>query len=114
MSKLIPNRPSEIGREAGEGIAKMADNAARVFGDTRCGTCAFRDGTIPNGCASTVMDAMKCVMEHRDFNCHEDLTKLCGGYDASRKACAGMPPVECPWPWSLSPEDEEKLQRKSR
>lgn len=51
----------------------------------RCATCAFRAGTLPNGCPSTVMDALKCIIEGHPFLCHTGMrdgeaTAVCAGY----------------------------------
>lgn len=72
----------------------------------RCKSCAFRLGTIPNQCAPTVMDALKCVIEKRDFMCHEHFdadgnpTELCAGYLLAMGATYDLPPVETPWEYS--------------
>jgi hypothetical protein len=70
----------------------------------RCGTCAFRAGTIPNGCAGTLMDALKCVVERTPFYCHERK-----GEDGSEAFCIGWAMLaltderksagETPWPF---------------
>lgn len=77
MAKIL-NEPEFAGYELGFHLARFADTAPQIA--ERCFTCAFRQGTDPNGCVTTVMDAMKCVMEGVPFYCHERPTKLCGGY----------------------------------
>lgn len=88
----VPNMPTEAGRQLGELLAKLADEAEaeqqRDFPDMipRCNDCAFRAGTRPNGCEETLMDAIKCAVEARPFYCHKGTqdgamvpTRLCSG-----------------------------------
>ena len=89
---LMPNRPSDLGRLLGHELARLTDReevrVKRTFPQhrERCQTCAFRAGTVPNGCEATLMDAIKCVVEAIPFYCHEQLdrekepTALCAGY----------------------------------
>jgi hypothetical protein len=75
--------------------------------DERCASCAFRLGTVPNGCVQTQMDVMKAVMEHEAFFCHvgeRKGTKVCDGWFASVQAVKNKPKVICPW--NYSPPDE--------
>lgn len=89
----------------GKEIARLADmaeaEAIKRFPHTAviCRTCAFRSGTVPNGCLQTVMDAIKCVMEQVDFMCHEDISRPCMGWIecASR---AQRKPIQTPWEFS--------------
>lgn len=67
------NVPTELGRAAGRELARFADEAAARHGADvypRCHDCAFRLGTDPNGCESTVMTAIKCAAERETFYCH--------------------------------------------
>jgi hypothetical protein len=60
--------------------------------DGRCPTCAFRDGTVPNGCPQTTMDALKAVAEDVPFMCHHKQPKNtvpCHGWYAARVALKG-------------------------
>jgi hypothetical protein len=92
---MANNEPTRDGWELGFHLAKFVD-AAKLKAD-RCVTCAFRSGTYANGCETTVMDALKCVMERVPFQCHEE-NKLCGGYVS---LCAETPTkTEMPWPFS--------------
>lgn len=88
----VPNMPTKAGRQLGELLAKLADEAEaeqqRDFPDMipRCNDCAFRAGTRPNGCEETLMDAIKCAVEARPFYCHKGTqdgakapTRLCSG-----------------------------------
>lgn len=98
MKKI--NEPTREGYELGYHLA-------RLFGtpdvDNRCSTCAFRQGTYPNGSPVTLMDAVKCIEEGVPFNCHEE-SKLCAGYVMFRKASG--PPRKTPLPWNFSDEPE--------
>jgi len=117
---MRPNRPTPEGRELGAGIARLCDKAIaekRTHIPTfpeRCGTCAFRLGTIPNGCPETLMDAMKCVLEVRPFMCHEQLDEnkepngLCAGWYGMMTA--DRKPVAAPWPFSHEPDFPERLE----
>lgn len=92
-----------VGRE----LARLADRgeaeAVKRFPNTRirCSTCAFRSGTVPNGCLSTVMDAIKCVMEQVPFMCHEshENSEPCMGWIESVNLTQGDP---IPIPWEFS------------
>lgn len=95
MSK-IENRPTFEGFELGYHLARFFEQAPQIA--ERCFTCAFRQGTDPNGCPPTVMDAMKCVMEGVPFYCHERPTELCGGYVCLR-GDSGKP-TKTFWPFS--------------
>lgn len=89
--KLAPNRPSPEGRMIGEQLARFCDiEEARLIKKfpnhaQRCKSCAFRAGTVPNGCLPTVMDALKATLEHTPFMCHQHFDKdgsatdLCAG-----------------------------------
>src|ERR1700686_367015 len=101
---MKPNRPCELGKSVGENMSKLADQAEEDcreklgFVAIKCSTCAFKSGSIPNGCLTTVADAMKCTMENEPFFCHHKIedgkpTTLCAGWlmmDRSNK-------VEAPW-----------------
>lgn len=75
------NRPTPEGIALGKELARLTDRAEDAGkskfpnAKSRCGTCAYRLGTIPNGCVETVMDALKCALEFRTFMCHETMVK---------------------------------------
>jgi hypothetical protein len=106
---LKRNQPEPAGYALGANLARFADDAeARLKADgyevpERCSTCAFRVGTVPNGCITSVMDATKCMIEHVPFLCHHD--------KAHKTPCAGFlaimanggpdsQPGIAPWPFS--------------
>jgi len=106
------NRPSPEGRAVGDNLARFADAEEKRwrkemgFVPVRCASCAFRKGTYPNGCLSTVSDAMKCSMQRIPFYCHHDVKlkredqdpkTICGGWILLHN---GNEPVRAPWPWS--------------
>lgn len=80
--------------------------------DDRCKSCAFRLGTVPNGCAQTQSDVLKAVSENVPFMCHQigkGERKICHGWYALRvlvnkrvKATGKELP---PCPWEFSPPD---------
>ena len=114
------NRVTPEGRALGEQMARLAAKALAKqklrfpkMADM-CASCAFRPGTIPNGCPQTQMDALKAVMEEVPFLCHQSprddhgqYTELCVGWLASYSelSLSGAPKIECPW--SFSPPDVE-------
>jgi hypothetical protein len=116
---LVRNRPSAEGAQLGQLLARLTDKAEadlrkRFPGhDERCKSCAFRLGTIPNRCAPTVMDALKCVMEKREFMCHEHFdddgnpTELCAGWALAMGATLECDPIEVPWDYSYSDAEEK-------
>lgn len=89
-----PNVPTPEGRMLGEQLARLCDIEEERLRERfptmhrRCGDCALRLGTVPNGCPETLMDVVKAVMEHVPFYCHKALTPegepkiLCAGYGA--------------------------------
>jgi len=87
-----------------------------------CGTCAFSKGTVPNRCVATVMDALKCAIEQREFRCHETHEMccgwllMCGAQNQVTKNflnLAGEGKHKAPWDWSVTDEDERKLTEKA-
>jgi hypothetical protein len=111
-------RVSAEGRAIGEQTAKLSDRAIAILvaegeTDDRCKSCAFRLGTVPNGCIQTQMDVMKAVIEDVPFLCHQADRKgfPCHGWYAARvqlnrvERIKGKFEVEkCPW--EFSPPDE--------
>ena len=101
------NRPTPEGRELGAELVRLtapgiATIAADGEPDARCASCAFRAGTIPNGCIETQADALKAVMEGSPFYCHMKLpvgTVTCHGWYAGRVALRGRT-LTMPWKFS--------------
>lgn len=84
---LVPNRPTPEGRELGAEVARLADRALKdavarfeEFPE-RCKSCAFRGGTVPNGCPPTLLTAIECCARREIFMCHEQ-DHLCVGWAA--------------------------------
>lgn len=65
--------------------AVLGQELARVTGEVPgcCPTCAFKLGTVPNQCDTTVKEAIDCVFENVPFHCHHD-AKPCRGWLAAR------------------------------
>lgn len=61
---------------------------------------AFRAATVPNGCYQTMKDAVKCIVQKHDFNCHYDKNKKCEGYEAVMLERKNLPPGQIPWDFS--------------
>lgn len=85
--------------------------AAEGEPDERCKSCAFRAGTVPNGCLQTMMDATKAALEQRPFACHvnhykDGRHKMCAGWLATQWGAADRPVITCPW--NFSPPDAEQ------
>jgi hypothetical protein len=85
----IRNIPSPEGAELGRELARLCDGAeslADAGARKRCDDCAFRLGTVPNQCPSTLMNAVKCMAERDEFYCHKALDAdgepklVCAGY----------------------------------
>lgn len=89
------NLPTEEGIQLGTRLAEFASiEASKKPGiKERCQTCAFRSGTIPNGCPPTLMDALKCLIEGDVFMCHEE-TRPCSGYLLMKMDGKGKAPWE--------------------
>lgn len=81
---LRKNEPSEVGREFGSYLAAYTEAAiADMEGrgeqvPERCRSCAFRQGTYPNGCSETVATALNCVLNSEPFYCHQKVDKATG------------------------------------
>lgn len=109
-------RVSAEGINIGSSLARMADAGAASLAaddepDTRCKTCAYRKGTVPNGCLQTQMDAMKATMEGQPFGCHHgkkgERRPTCHGWVATRVFLRDRNlPMHTPVPWPFSPPDE--------
>lgn len=109
------NRVTPDGQRIGEQLSRMTDievgkliTEGEWEKDERCASCAFRHGTVPNGCAQTQMDALKAVLERKTFSCHVARdgcaagVHACMGWFAAMqfKGGAKRPAVECPWEFS--------------
>ncbi len=107
-------RVSPEGRALGEQLVRMTSPAIQALADQgepdeRCKSCAFRLGTVPNGCLQTQADAVKAVIENVPFLCHQaDRDHMpCHGWFAARwavrqaeKVRGPMPFTKCPWEFS--------------
>jgi hypothetical protein len=107
------NRVTREGREMGANMARLADAECAALAvnhdepDDRCRTCAFRAGTVPNGCMQTMGDATKAVID-KDGKGRYD--RICHGWFAVRRVVnrardAGAP-LPAAAPWEFSPPDD--------
>lgn len=117
-----PNRVTPEGRAAGFQLVRLTEPSIAELvregePDERCKSCAFRLGTVPNGCLQTQLDALKCVVEDKLFMCHQAdrAGRACHGWFAARVAVdraeiarGGKFTAECPW--EFSPPDDEGEQ----
>ena len=122
---MIPNRPTPDGYALGAEIARMADAAEAATkakfpnARERCKTYAFRKGTFPNGCESTVMDAMKAVLEFDVFYCHEKphdeapQVPCAGWFSALSMLGPDAKAKKCPWEYSYVDDDPRELADES-
>lgn len=81
-----------MARLAEDGKAKLV--AKGLACGVRCDDCAFTAGTLPNRCAPTLMDALKCVIEVVPFACHKGSApgeRTCGGWLDSVAAHPDVP-----------------------
>lgn len=114
------HRVSAEGQALGLNFARIADaECAALAGegedDERCKSCAFRAGTVPNGCIQTQLDVAKAVAEDVPFMCHCNLdargrpTKICHGWFALRRVADRMERATgkkmAPAPYEFSPPD---------
>lgn len=116
MKTLDHNRVSPPGKALGKEMARFCGVEVKKLidegewtEDERCASCAFRLGTVPNGCLQTQGDAFKCVLEREPFFCHavEQIGgKVCAGWFAMVQSVKGKPKVACPWPYSMPDEPE--------
>lgn len=101
----VINEPTRDGFEQGYYMARFVDaeeaKGKLANGSERCATCAFRQGTYPNGSPTTQMDALKCVMEGIPFGCHEE-SKPCAGWALLRRTSEHTTKM----PWNFSDETE--------
>ena len=105
-TNLVRNRPSLEGRALGAELARFADvEIAKLGTDLRCRSCAFRAGTVPNGCLPTVGDALKCSMEGVPFWCHERSHLHCAGWAALCDPT--KEPVLMPYPFSDEQDEND-------
>ena len=114
------SRVSPEGRAMGAQMVRMtepwiAELARNGEPDERCKSCAFRAGTVPNGCLQTQMDALKAVVERVPFLCHQHGRQRmpCHGWFAAQVAIRQTEAVKGPMPitkapWDFSPPDERE------
>lgn len=101
------NRVTPIGLFLGGLLLSIAEPMIKELAsegeeDERCSTCAFRKGTVPNGCEQTLMDALKCIKEDVLFGCHAVDGKACHGWFAARVAIKNGAelPIKTNWEFS--------------
>ncbi|MDB5885009.1 MAG: hypothetical protein JWR74_1180 [Polaromonas sp.] len=118
---LHHSRTTLEGRKLGAQFAQVADEECRTLAekhdepDERCLSCAFRAGTVPNGCPQTQLDVAKAVFENVPFMCHahQDAggshATICHGWFALRRVVdrrvATMGLQLPPTPYEFSPPD---------
>lgn len=118
------HRVSPEGRVLGEQMARLYEiaekrlsNAEQAIPRThltelteRCKTCAFRAGTVPNGCAQTQLDISKCAAEGIPFYCHQHQGQLCRGWVVTRAGLRDVLPemAHLTKDTKLSPPDSQR------
>ncbi len=117
-------RTSPEGRKLGAFMARIvateiAALAAEDEPDERCVSCAFRLGTVPNGCFQTQSDVIKAVSENVPFMCHSRRAAdgspdtICWGWFAARRVLMRLNRPLPPTPWEFSPPDEPKPRKEA-
>jgi hypothetical protein len=106
---ITRNTPSLEGAELGRHLGRFCDEAepqARLRVPElppRCSSCAFREGPhLASTSPATQMDAMKCVLEGKEFFCHQHdrPDHLCSGW-AMMMLAKGTPKfTTVPWDFS--------------
>lgn len=108
------NYRTDEGAELGHHMARICDDAepkARLRMPElppRCNSCAFRAGPhLASGSPFTQMDALKCVMEGREFYCHEPAREgaFCSGWAMLLLAKDEPDFVSVPWDFSGGTDD---------
>jgi hypothetical protein len=118
---LVRNTATEEGRTLGAKLAEWCDVAeptARIKEPTlppRCSSCAFRHGKhLANGSPGTLMNALKCVIEHEVFECHQ--------HDRRGSPCSGWAmlvladtsgPGQAPWGFVEGSDKPQKSETSS-
>jgi hypothetical protein len=109
MTDRIRNVATDEGRILGRKLAQFCDDAepaARLKAPEippRCNSCAFRAGPhVANGSPETQMDALKCVIEGVEFQCHEPAREgsPCSGWAMMMLGGGLAPGAKVPWPFS--------------
>lgn len=102
-------RVTPEGRHVGQVLSSIVDGqiaqlVAEDEPDERCKSCAFRIGTVPNGCLQTMADAIKAVSEGIPFLCHQDPARqtICYGWYVLRVLGRGRT-MKAPWEFSPPP-----------
>lgn len=104
----LRNHKTPEGAELGRTLAKWCDDAepkARLRMPElppRCNSCACREGShLANASPFTQMDLLKCLMEGREFYCHEPARKnqLCSGWAIFILAMDKPDFFEVAWPF---------------
>ena len=108
-------RVSPEGKAIGAMLVRMVEPAVAALAlegeqDERCKSCAFRAGTVPNGCLQTQLDACKSVLEQRPFMCHvnkyrDGTHQICHGWFAATWSRGSVEPnFSMSW-WDYTPPD---------
>jgi len=114
-SRVTPEG-EELGRHLVKKTQPGLDRVMELDGvDGRCISCAYRLGTVPNGCPQTQLDALKATLEGVPFKCHHSpgLRRICAGWMASRIAIyleSGDLDLRMPCPWDFSEDLEESAE----
>ncbi len=81
------NLPTPEGIALGFELARLTEaTLAELSGliPERCQSCAFRAGTIPNGCPPTLAQAVESIRTGEPFYCHEQPIPCAGWVIAMR------------------------------
>lgn len=121
----VRNVATQDGRQLGKWMAEICDAAepkARLKLPAlppRCASCAFRHGNhLANGSPATQMDALKCLLEGKEFQCHDvhRTDEPCSGWAMVMLSADDFSPSQAPWDFSLdsdeppSPNPQEQVK----
>lgn len=114
------DRVTDEGRRLGRNLVELIQPGLHRLAqagqpDARCASCAFRVGTVPNGCPQTLADAFKACVEQVPFLCHAPNDgRACHGWSAFQVAFAKartrpefQQMIDTAAKMSFSPPDEE-------
>lgn len=80
----IPNEPKDLCAELGRELVRLCLHNEQP--KDMCHDCAFRLGSDPNRSA-TAHDALMCLMEGVDFDCHHGDERPCAGFQRAKELC---------------------------
>lgn len=75
------NLPTKDGTECGKQMSEFL----KIDPSKCCSSCAYRKGSVPNQCPSTINDALTCAASGEPFYCHQTGME-CAGWKQTQEA----------------------------